>query len=248
MDPDATEPIAIIVKEQIFHSPGGRRGRFALVLVALLTAIGVVGWQWGIHVTAAPSSTAHTYNSSPQYPSEIAAAMASCGMTHGEYGPDGTSEVPVIGSGIFQRVVLIVPDGSTSYAVNPFTGQVVQPLTSLQQHATQDCRYAIQEYGQVPKNTIVLVYTNGPDMQWTPRLLGVLQYYHVDATFFNSGASILADPQEFSAEISTGNVIGDQSLDNPDLTDQTGAQARQELVTSARIMAVDGHYQSLLFD
>jgi len=248
MDPDATEPIAIIVKEQIFHSPGGRRGRFALVLVALLTAIGVVGWQWGLHATATPLSSTHSYNSSPAYPGEIAAAMASCGLTHGEYGPAGTSEVPVIGSGIFQRVVLIVPDGSASYAVDPFTGKMVQPLTALQQHATQDCRYAIQEYGQVPKNTIVLVYTNGPDMQWTPRLLGVLQYYHVNATFFDSGTGILADPQEFSAELSTGNVAGNQSLDNPDLSDQTGTQARQELVTSARIMAVDGHYQSLLFD
>jgi cellulose synthase/poly-beta-1,6-N-acetylglucosamine synthase-like glycosyltransferase/peptidoglycan/xylan/chitin deacetylase (PgdA/CDA1 family) len=247
MDPDATEPIAIIVKEQIFHSPGGRRGRFAIVLVALLTAIGVVGWQWGMHVTAALPS-AHSYNSSPEYSSEIAAAMAGCGLTHGEYGPAGTSQIPVIGSGIFQRVVLIVPDGSTSYAVDPFTGQVVQPLTSLQQHATQDCKYAIQEYGQVPKNTIVLAYTNGPNMQWTPRLLGVLQYYHVDATFFDSGTSILADPQEFSAELSTGNVVGNQSLDNPDLSDQTGTQGRQELVTSARIMAVDGHYQSMLFD
>jgi peptidoglycan/xylan/chitin deacetylase (PgdA/CDA1 family) len=248
MDPDATEPIAIIVKEQVFHSPGGRRGRFMIVLLALLTAVGVVGWQWGMHVAATPLPTQHTYNNSPQYASEIAAAMASCGLAHGEYGPDGSSQVPVIGSGIFQRVVLIVPDGSTSYAVTPFTGQMVQPLTSLQQHATRDCKYAIQEYGQVPKNTLVLAYANGPSAQWTPRLLGVLQYYGVHATFFDSGTTILADPDEFAAEIATGNVVGNQSLDNPDLTDQTGAQARQELVTSARIMAVDGHYQSLLFD
>ena len=246
MDPE-TEVIPVYVKKQVFHSPTARRGPYLLVLVALLVAGAALGWQWGLVRAAQPLPGSARYNTSAGYASEIAAALARCGQENGEFGPNGTPQVPVIGQGIFQRVVRIVPDGSTAYAVDPFTGKVEQSLTSLEQHATRDCGYAVQEYGTIPKNTVVLAYSNGPNAQWTPQILGVLQAYGVHATFFNVGVNILANQPVFSAEISSGNVVGNQTLDNPGLTRQTGAQGRQEFVTNARIMAVAGHYQSRLF-
>ena len=246
MDPE-TEVIPVYVRKQVFHSPTARRGPYLLVLAAFLVAVAVLGWQWGLVHAAKPLPAAAPYNTSASYASDIAASLASCGQKNGEFGPNGTLQVPVIGQGIFQRVVRIVPDGSRTYAVDPFTGRVVQPLTSLQQHATRDCGYAVQEYGTIPQNTVVLAYDNGPNAQWTPRILGVLQAYHVQATFFNVGVNMLANQRMFQAEINSGNVIGNQTLDNPDLTHQTGTQGRQEFITNTRIMAVTGHYQSRLF-
>ena len=246
VDPE-TEIIPVYVKKQIFYSPAARRGLYVLVLVAFLLAATAVGWQWGLARAAKPLPAAAHYNTSADYASGIATELARCGQEHGEFGPGGTLQVPVIGQGVFQRVVRIVANGSATYAVDPFTGKVVQPLTSLQQHATRDCRYAIQEYGTIPQNTVVLTYDNGPTAQWTPQILGILQAYHVHATFFNTGTNILAMPQIFNAEVSTGNVVGNETLDNPELTHQTGAQARQEVVTNARIIATTGKYQSHLF-
>ena len=246
VDPE-TEIIPVFVKKQIFYSPAARRGLYVLVLVAFLLAATAVGWQWGLARAAKPLPTAPRYNTSADYATGIATELARCGQEHGEFGPGGTLQVPVIGQGVFQRVVRIVVNGSASYAVDPFTGKVVQSLTSLQQHATRDCPYAIQEYGTIPQNTVVLTYDNSPTAQWTPQILGILQAYHVHATFFNTGTNILAMPQIFNAEVSTGNVVGNETLDNPELTHQTGAQARQEVVTNAQIIATTAKYQSHLF-
>ena len=246
VDPE-TEIIPVFVKKQIFYSPAARRGLYVLVLVAFLLAATAVGWQWGLASAAKPLPTAPRYNTSADYATGIATELARCGQEHGEFGPGGTLQVPVIGQGVFQRVVRIVVHGSASYAVDPFTGKVVQSLTSLQQHAARDCPYAIQEYGTIPQNTVVLTYDNSPTAQWTPQILGILQAYHVHATFFNTGTNILAMPQIFNAEVSTGNVVGNETLDNPDLTHQSGAQARQEVVTNAQIIATTAKYQSHLF-
>jgi cellulose synthase/poly-beta-1,6-N-acetylglucosamine synthase-like glycosyltransferase len=69
----------------------------------------------------------------------------------------------------------------------------------------------------------------------------------VHATFFNTGTNILAMPQVFKAEVSSGNAIGNETLDNPDLTRQTGVQARQEVVTNAQVIVTTAGYQSHLF-
>jgi peptidoglycan-N-acetylglucosamine deacetylase len=246
VDP-STEIIPVYAKKQIFYSPAARRGLYVLVLAAFLLALTMVSWQWALARAARPLPTAARYDNSAGYAGLVSSALARCGQADGEFGPGGTLQVPVIGQGLFQRVVRIVASGNAAYAVDPFTGQVVQSLTSLEQHATRDCRYAIQEYGTVPQDTVVLAYDNGPTAQWTPRLLGILQAYHVHATFFNTGTDILANPLIFSAEVSSGNVAGNETLDNPELTHQTGAQARQEIVTNAQIMAATAKYQSRLF-
>jgi cellulose synthase/poly-beta-1,6-N-acetylglucosamine synthase-like glycosyltransferase/peptidoglycan/xylan/chitin deacetylase (PgdA/CDA1 family) len=243
----ATEIIPVYVRKQVFYSPAARRGLYVLVLAAFLLAVTAVVWQWGLARAAKPPPTVARYNNSANYAGIIAADLARCGQAGGEFGPSGTLQVPVIGQGVFQRVVQIVAHGSTTYAVDPFSGTMVQSLTTLQQHATRNCRYAIEEYGTVPQNTVVLVYDNGPTAQWTPQLLGILQAYNVHATFFNIGTNILSNPQIFNAEISSGNVVGNETLNNPELISQTGAQARQQIVTSAQIMATTAKYQSHLF-
>jgi hypothetical protein len=242
-----TQIIPVYVKKQIFYSPAARRGLYVLTLVVFLLAATAVGWQWGLARAAKPLPGAARYNNSAEVASSIAIEMARCGQEHGEFGPGGTLQVPVIGQGVFQRVVRIVTSGSAAYAVDPFSGKVVQSLTSLQQHATRDCRYALQEYGTIPQNTVVLTYENSPTSQWTPQLLGILQAYNVHATFFNTGTNILAMPQIFKAEVSSGNAVGNETLDNPELTRQTGVQARQEVVTNAQIIATTAKYQSHLF-
>jgi cellulose synthase/poly-beta-1,6-N-acetylglucosamine synthase-like glycosyltransferase/peptidoglycan/xylan/chitin deacetylase (PgdA/CDA1 family) len=242
-----TELIPVVVRKQIFYSPAARRGLYALVVFAFVVAAVAIGWQWGLARAATPPPTTSHYNTGPSFASNVATELASCGAEHGEYGPGGTLQVPVIGDGIFQRVVRIVSKDGTAYAVDPFTGQMEQTLTSLEQHATRDCRYAVQEYGTIPNNTVVLAYNGSPTTQWTPQILGILQHYQVHATFFNTGTSILASPAIFRAEITSGNAVGNQTLDNPLLTGQNGAQARQEVVTNARVMATTGKYQSLLF-
>src|SRR5256714_3305314 len=47
----------------------------------------------------------------------------------------------------------------------------------------------------LPAKTIALTFDDGPDPQWTPKVLDVLARYHAQATFFEIGSSGNADPR-----------------------------------------------------
>src|ERR1035441_3905752 len=111
---------------------------YVLVLIAFLLAVTAVGWQWGLARAAKPPPTAAHYNTSADYASSIATEPARCGQEHGEFGPGCTLQVPMIGQGVFQRVVRIVANGNATYAVEPFTGKAVQSLTSRSEEHTSE--------------------------------------------------------------------------------------------------------------
>ena len=232
---------------QVFYSPGARRGWVLLTVLVFLGCLVAVAVRWAQVQTVQLIPGAVRYNTSVNYPREVADAVLKCAKTSGQYGDNGDMQVPVIGTGVFQRVVHIVPDGSVSYAVDPFTGQVIRPLTALEAHATRSCHYAVEEYGQVPPHTLILTYDDGPSAQWTPQLLGILAAYHVHATLFNIGTYILANEQVFRAVLGHGNAIGNHTFDHPELFQLPNSAARRELMDNARIMAKVAHYQTRIW-
>lgn len=232
---------------QVFYSKGARRGWALLTVLVFLGCLIAVAVQWARVQTTVPLTTTASYNNSVDYPRQIADAMLQCAKTNGQYGDNGTLQVPVIGSGVFQRVIHVVPDGTVMYAVDPFTGQVIRPLTALEAHATRTCRYAVEQYGVVPPHTVILTYDDGPSAQWTPQLLGILQAYGVNATFFNIGSYIMASPQVFKAVLAHGNSIGNHTLNHPELYKVSSTTARSELVADARVMAGVANYQTRIW-
>ena len=158
---------------QVFYSPGGRRGWILLTILVLVGCFIAVAVDWARTVTTELPPQAARYNTSVNYPREVYNAVSKCAKTDGQYGDSGNLEMPVIGTGVFQRVVKVVHDGGTDYAVDPFTGQVYRPLTQLEAHGAR-CGYAVEEFGTVPAHTLILTYDDGPSGQWTPKILGVL--------------------------------------------------------------------------
>jgi len=232
---------------QVFYSPGGRRGWVLLTILVFVGCAVAVAIDWAHVVTSALPPSAARYNTSVNYPRQIADAVFACAKTEGQYGDNGDLEVPVIGTGVFQRVVKIVPDGAVDYAVDPFTGQVYRPLTQLEAHAAGRCGYAVEEYGTVPNHTLILTYDDGPSTPWTAQLLGILDAYHVHATFFNIGVNILANENAFRSVLAHGNFIGNHTLDHPELITLSNAAARYQIVENARIMAQLAGYQSRIW-
>ena len=110
--------------DQVFYSPGGRRGWILLTVLVLVGCFIAVAVDWARTVTTELPPQAASYNTSVNYPREVADAVTKCAKTDGQYGDSGNLEMPVIGTGVFQRVVKVVHDGGTDYAVDPFTGQV----------------------------------------------------------------------------------------------------------------------------
>jgi cellulose synthase/poly-beta-1,6-N-acetylglucosamine synthase-like glycosyltransferase/peptidoglycan/xylan/chitin deacetylase (PgdA/CDA1 family) len=231
---------------QVFYSPGGRRGWVVLTILVLVGCSVAVAIDWAKVATTGLLPGAARYNTPVDYPIQIADAVVRCAETQGQYGDNGALQMPVIGNGVFQRVIRVEHDGNASYAVDPFTGQVYRPLTQLEIHATR-CGYAVDQFGTVPAHTLILTYDDGPSGQWTPQLLGVLDAYNVHATFFNIGNSDLQYGDEFRAVLAHGNAIGSHSLTHPEFNQLTAAAARHQLIETARIMAQVGNYRTRIW-
>jgi biofilm PGA synthesis N-glycosyltransferase PgaC len=174
--------------------------------------------------------------------------MAACGRTSGEATLSGRRGIPIIGGGVFRRVVEIRHKGGAAYAVDPFSGRtVVSQLTAPEVRNTRGCRYAISEFGEVPPRTLLLTYDDGPSRTWTPRLLAVLRAYHVKATFFSVGVNILGAEDVFRLLTGSGHAIGNHTLTHPDLDKLSPAGARSEVVTDGDVIATAGGYRTRLF-
>ena len=219
-----------------------------MLLFLVVLAVDLVlamGHAWQLSAAAPQSPPLHADTA---YPRQVADEMAACGRVHGELAGDGKRGIPIIGSGVFQRVVQVRRSGGTAFGVDPFSGRVVvSQLTALEMHNTQGCDYAIEQYGEVPPRTLLLTFDDGPNPVWTPKVLAVLKAYGARATFFNIGENILRAPAAFRQVVASGNVIGNHTFSHPALEGLAPAAARSQLVTASHIMATVGGYQTRLF-
>ena len=232
---------------QVFASKGGHRGLIVLLFLVVLAVDLVLAVSHAERLAAA-APVSPPFHADIAYPRMLADEMAACGRVHGELAGDGESGIPIVGSGVFQRVVQVRRSGRTAFAVDPFSGRMVMSqLTPLEIHNTQGCDYAIEQYGDVPPRTLLLTFDDGPNPLWTPKVLAVLKAYDARATFFVIGENILRAPAAFKLIIESGNVVGNHTFSHLVLEDLAPAAAQSQLVTTSHIIAAVGGYQTRLF-
>jgi peptidoglycan-N-acetylglucosamine deacetylase len=88
--------------------------------------------------------------------------------------------------------------------------------------------YRIQQMGAAPKE-IALSFDDGPDPEWTPRILDILQAKHATATFFVIGESAAQEASLVKREFAVGNEIGNHSFTHPDFETASKGQIQLEL-------------------
>jgi len=76
--------------------------------------------------------------------------------------------------------------------------------------------YVIQRTGDKP-GKIVLTFDDGPDPNWTPKILDILKTENVKATFFIVGQNGQANPGLIKRIYSEGHEIGNHSFTHPNL-------------------------------
>ena len=232
---------------QVFTSKSGHRGLIALLLVLGLgvgLALSVIRAQ---QLAVAPPRPP-AYHADAAYPRQLAAEMTACGRKYGQLVSPGKRDIPVIGSGVFRRVVEVRRSGNTAFAVDPFTGRtVMNRLTPQEMTDTRNCGYAIEQFGQVPPRTLLLTYDDGPNATWTPQLLALFKAYGVKATFFEVGMNILRSPGTLRQVIASGNVVGNHTLNHPETNTLTPGAARQEFLMNYDVIATVGGYGTFLY-
>lgn len=80
-----------------------------------------------------------------------------------------------------------------------------------------------------PRKRLALTFDDGPDAEWTPKVLGVLEKHQVAATFFVRGDHLRAHGA-ILRDASGRHEVGNHSWDHPDLGRRTYAEARDQLV------------------
>jgi cellulose synthase/poly-beta-1,6-N-acetylglucosamine synthase-like glycosyltransferase/spore germination protein YaaH/peptidoglycan/xylan/chitin deacetylase (PgdA/CDA1 family) len=106
--------------------------------------------------------------------------------------------------------------------------------------------YMLQEYGYHP-HEIALTFDDGPDPEWTPKILQILQEKHAHAAFMVIGEEGLAHPGLLKREYREGNEVGSHSFTHPDISQISKHQLDLELNGTERLFAAELGVQPLFF-
>jgi cellulose synthase/poly-beta-1,6-N-acetylglucosamine synthase-like glycosyltransferase/peptidoglycan/xylan/chitin deacetylase (PgdA/CDA1 family)/spore germination protein YaaH len=94
--------------------------------------------------------------------------------------------------------------------------------------------YAIERAGYRP-GLVALTFDDGPDPNYTPRILDILKAKKVPATFFVIGENALPERGLLRRELAEGHEVGNHTYTHPNLGEATARQTRFELNTNQRL-------------
>jgi cellulose synthase/poly-beta-1,6-N-acetylglucosamine synthase-like glycosyltransferase/peptidoglycan/xylan/chitin deacetylase (PgdA/CDA1 family) len=106
--------------------------------------------------------------------------------------------------------------------------------------------YRVARYGANPK-AVAITFDDGPDPEWTPKILDVLQREHAPATFFLIG--IQADKFSGVTEriYREGHEIGNHTFTHPDISNISSTFMKLELNLTERLFASRLGIHTILF-
>ncbi|MEH0845134.1 bifunctional polysaccharide deacetylase/glycosyltransferase family 2 protein [Micromonospora sp. CPCC 205711] len=100
---------------------------------------------------------------------------------------------------------------------------------------------------RMPDRTVALTFDDGPDPEWTPRVLDVLRRHHAHATFFVVGSRVNAHPELIRRILDEGHELGSHTYSHADLAAVPRWRADLELsLTRKAIAAATGREVTLL--
>ncbi len=95
--------------------------------------------------------------------------------------------------------------------------------------------FVVSRIGARPK-MIALTFDDGPDPDWTPPILDVLEKAHVPATFFVIGENALEHPTILRRIVADGDEIGNHTYTHPNLALDSPTGTNIELNTTQRLI------------
>lgn len=161
--------------------------------------------------------------------------------------PEKLKEVPpgqdvdMEGQGEILRIEARPSDGERKLTVDSTTGlitdQTLEPLPEP---------YRVARYGSNAKQ-LALTFDDGPDPEWTPKILDVLKQQHAPGTFFIIG--IQADKYAGVTDrlFREGHEVGNHTFTHPDISNISRTFMRLELNLTERLFASRLGIRTILF-
>ena len=127
-----------------------------------------------------------------------------------------------------------------------FTYDAASDLFTGEKYEAYPLSYNIEQIGAA-KNKIALSFDDGPDPQWTPKILDVLKEKNVIGTFFVIGDEANRDPGILKREFAEGHVIGNHTFTHPRFDEISRTQIKWELNLTQRLFESTLGIKSMLF-
>jgi len=150
-------------------------------------------------------------------------------------------DVDMEGQGEILRIEARPANGQRTITLDSSTGLIIdQTFESLPEP------YRVARYGATPKQ-VAITFDDGPDPEWTPKILDVLKREKAPATFFLIG--IQADKYADLTEriYREGHEIGNHTFTHPDISNISKSLMRLELNLTERLFASRLGIRSILF-
>jgi cellulose synthase/poly-beta-1,6-N-acetylglucosamine synthase-like glycosyltransferase/peptidoglycan/xylan/chitin deacetylase (PgdA/CDA1 family)/spore germination protein YaaH len=106
--------------------------------------------------------------------------------------------------------------------------------------------YTLSQYGYHPKE-VAISFDDGPDPEWTPKVLAILKQYHVIGTFFMIGEEAQDNTGIMKRVYREGHEIGNHTFTHPDISEISPRQVDLELNLTERLFAAELGVQPVYF-
>ncbi|MDB5691004.1 MAG: polysaccharide deacetylase, partial [Alphaproteobacteria bacterium] len=121
-----------------------------------------------------------------------------------------TKNTDVQGSGEILRIAATPTDGSRAVAAD------AKGLIRGETYKVLPTPYVVRRTGFRP-GLVALTFDDGPDADWTPKILDILKQKNVPATFFVVGENALSHPRLLNRIVAEGHELGNHSYTHPNM-------------------------------
>ncbi len=90
---------------------------------------------------------------------------------------------------------------------------------------------------RMPAKTVALTFDDGPDPEWTPKVLDALRRHHAHGTFFVVGSRVNEHPEIARRILAEGHELGVQTFTHPELATLPSWQRRLEVSLTRNAIA-----------
>jgi len=95
--------------------------------------------------------------------------------------------------------------------------------------------YVVDMYGGLQEKKVAITFDDGPDPEWTPKILDVLKKHNAKATFFQIGVEVEKFPGVAQRVFTEGHEIGNHTFTHPDISSISKRYFEVELNLTERL-------------
>jgi peptidoglycan-N-acetylglucosamine deacetylase len=141
-----------------------------------------------------------------------------------------TNDVNFIGRGEILRIAAEPAPGARTFKVDDANATI-----TAETYTKKPASFVIRRMGDAP-GKIALTFDDGPNPDWTPKILDILKEKGVHATFFIIGENGAANPRLVQRILAEGHDLGNHTFTHPNLGETPESVAGVEINATQRLI------------